>query len=107
MPSEALERIYTVNLGVKADERVLVFTDLIGENEDISGDERGRREALAGIAGDGADVAVAVLRKRRDPGLADRHAIVVVHHHRPGPVGMSIEPGREALRASGWSRGGA
>jgi len=55
MPSEALKRIYTVNLGVKADERVLVFTDLIGENEDISGDERGRREALAGIAGDVAD----------------------------------------------------
>jgi leucyl aminopeptidase (aminopeptidase T) len=55
MPSEALERIYSVNLGVKPDERVLVFTDLIGENEEVSDDERGRREALVGIASDVAD----------------------------------------------------
>lgn len=50
MPSEALEKIYTVNLGVQDDERVIVFTDIIGENEDISDDERGRRDALVDIA---------------------------------------------------------
>jgi leucyl aminopeptidase (aminopeptidase T) len=55
MPSEALERIYTVNLGVKAGERVMVFTDLVGEDEDITEDERGRRVALVGIARDVAD----------------------------------------------------
>lgn len=55
MPSEALEKIYTVNLGVKEDERVLVFTDLIGENEEVSDDERGRRQALVGIASDVAE----------------------------------------------------
>lgn len=55
MTSEALERIYTVNLGVKPDERVLVFTDLIGDSEEVSDDERGRRQALVGIASDIAD----------------------------------------------------
>lgn len=49
---ETLERIFTTNLGVKEDERVLVFTDLIGENEAISADEKGRREVLVGIARD-------------------------------------------------------
>jgi leucyl aminopeptidase (aminopeptidase T) len=55
MQSESLKRIYTVNLGVKAGERVLVFTDLVGEDEDITEDERGRRVALVGIARDVAD----------------------------------------------------
>ncbi|CAG1065532.1 hypothetical protein BAC1_01115 [uncultured bacterium] len=55
MPSESLKRIYTVNLGVKPGERVIVFTDLVGEDEDITEDERGRRVALVGIARDVAD----------------------------------------------------
>lgn len=55
MASSALERIYTVNLGVQDDERVLVFTDIIAANEDISDDERVRREALVDIANEVAD----------------------------------------------------
>lgn len=55
MPTEALKSIYTVNLGVRPDERVLVFTDLVGEDEQISMDERGRREALVDIANELAD----------------------------------------------------
>ncbi|CAG0987133.1 hypothetical protein ANRL3_02517 [Anaerolineae bacterium] len=55
MPSGTLESIYTVNLGVKAGERVMVFTDLVGEDEDITDDERARRVALVGIARDVAD----------------------------------------------------
>ena len=52
---ETLERIFKINLGVKEDERVLVFTDLIDENEAISADEKGRREVLVGIARDIAE----------------------------------------------------
>lgn len=49
---ETLEKIFTVNLGVRKDERVLVFTDLIGEDEDVSADEKKRRATLVGIARD-------------------------------------------------------
>lgn len=55
MASKALESIYTVNLGVQGDERVLVFADIVGENEQISADERARREALVDIANEVAD----------------------------------------------------
>lgn len=55
MPADALERIYTVNLGVQDDERVIVFTDTIGENENVSDDERFRRAALVDIANEVAD----------------------------------------------------
>lgn len=50
MPSGTLESIFTVNLGVKPGERVIVFTDLVGEDEDITADERTRRVALVDIA---------------------------------------------------------
>lgn len=52
---EVLEKIFTVNLGVKDWDRVLVFTDLIREDETISGDERQKREALRRIARDAAE----------------------------------------------------
>lgn len=53
---EVLEKIFTVNLGVKSRERVLVFTDLIREDETISDDERVRRETLRRIAQDVAEI---------------------------------------------------
>lgn len=48
--NEALKNIYTVNLGVKKDERALVFTDLIREDEEIDSVEREKREDLRKIA---------------------------------------------------------
>ncbi len=49
---EAIEGIFTVNLGVKRDERVVVFTDLVRDDESLSDDERRRRESLREIAGE-------------------------------------------------------
>src|SRR3972149_3837539 len=50
----AIREIFTVNLGVKKEERVLVFTDLIQPSESVTDDERKRRSALVDIARDGA-----------------------------------------------------
>lgn len=47
---EIIKKILTVNLGVKKDERVLVFTDLVREDEDLSAGERQRREGTRIIA---------------------------------------------------------
>lgn len=47
---EVIENIFTMNLGVKNWDKVLVFTDLITEEEKISDDEKRRREALRRIA---------------------------------------------------------
>lgn len=53
---EVIEKIFTVNLAVKKWEKVLVFTDLIREDEAVSDDERQRREALKRIAKEFAEV---------------------------------------------------
>lgn len=53
---EVLEKIFTINLGVKSWDRVLVFTDLIREGEKVGDDERKRREALRRISRDVAEV---------------------------------------------------
>jgi len=45
-----LESIFTVNLGVKKDEKVLVFTDLVREDEAIGEDEKERRSSLREIS---------------------------------------------------------
>jgi leucyl aminopeptidase (aminopeptidase T) len=46
-----IEKIFTVNLGVKKDEEVLVFTDIISQSgENIAEEERERRERLREIA---------------------------------------------------------
>lgn len=47
---EVIERIFTVNLGVRKNEKVLVFTDLINPAEDVSADEEKRRDSLREIA---------------------------------------------------------
>ncbi|MEW6408530.1 MAG: peptidase [Nitrospirota bacterium] len=45
-----IKNIYTINLGVKKHERVLVFTDRIRSDEEISDSDRERRERLIDIA---------------------------------------------------------
>jgi leucyl aminopeptidase (aminopeptidase T) len=47
---EVIKNILTVNLGVKSSERVLVFTDLVREDEAIDPGERKRREGTRQIA---------------------------------------------------------
>lgn len=47
---ESIENIFTVNLGVKKWEKVLVFTDIIREDEAVSDDEKLRRAGLGRIA---------------------------------------------------------
>ena len=50
MLTEPLRAIFTTNLGVRADERILVFTDRIPEGEVLDGREQSRREMLREIA---------------------------------------------------------
>lgn len=47
---KTIRAVFTVNLGVKKNERVLVFTDAIRDNETPSAEERKRRTALPEIA---------------------------------------------------------
>ncbi|MBI5286764.1 MAG: aminopeptidase [Deltaproteobacteria bacterium] len=54
--TEAIKGLYTTNLGVKKDERILVFTDIPSPDEDIAERERVRRERLPGLARMVADV---------------------------------------------------
>ncbi|HBG46097.1 MAG TPA: peptidase [Deltaproteobacteria bacterium] len=48
--SQAIKKIFTVNLAVKKEELLLVFTDIIGAGEPVSDDERQRRLSLVDIA---------------------------------------------------------
>lgn len=50
MNLKPLENIFKVNLKVKPYERVLLFTDLIREDEKLSQEEKQRREALRDVA---------------------------------------------------------
>lgn len=47
---DAVKRIFTVNLGVKRKERVLVFTDILNEDELVPKEEMGKRAELREIA---------------------------------------------------------
>ncbi|MDH4226795.1 MAG: aminopeptidase [Deltaproteobacteria bacterium] len=46
----AIDNIFTVNLGVKKTERVLVFSDIVRDEENIGTDERERREGSRRVA---------------------------------------------------------
>jgi len=48
--NKAMENIFTLNLGVRKDERVIIFTDTITADESPTEAERGRRLELAMIA---------------------------------------------------------
>ncbi len=50
MNLKPLENIFRVNLKVKPSERVLLFTDLIREDESLSAEEKQRREAIKDVA---------------------------------------------------------
>ena len=52
---KALEKIFTINLGVAQGERVLVFTDTIPDGLVIDDVERSRRDGLIKIARAAAD----------------------------------------------------
>ena len=53
--TEAILELYTANLGVKKDERVLVFTDTLLHDEDITEEDIKRRKALVDLARKVAD----------------------------------------------------
>ncbi len=50
MDEGVLKNILTVNLGVREDERVLIFTDIIGKDENPTREEKERRKNLRFIA---------------------------------------------------------
>ncbi|MCX8034087.1 MAG: hypothetical protein N3A00_02065, partial [Thermodesulfovibrio sp.] len=50
MNTEPLENIFRINLKVKPDEKVLIFTDLIRKDESLSEKEKERRKTLLDIA---------------------------------------------------------
>ncbi len=50
MLTDSIRAIFTTNLGVKRDESVLIFTDLVSEGESIDAEIRCRRERLRDIA---------------------------------------------------------
>lgn len=52
---KAIRNIFTTNLGIKKTERVLVITDLIREDEDVTLKERAQRGSLREIARDTAE----------------------------------------------------
>ncbi len=54
--NEAMKNIFTLNLGVRQDERVIVFTDTITPDETPTEEERRRREDLREIARELAEV---------------------------------------------------
>lgn len=53
---EALERLYTVNIGIRVGERTLVFSDTIRPDEKVTNKDRDRRERLYKIARMAAEV---------------------------------------------------
>ncbi|MBW7956310.1 MAG: aminopeptidase [Deltaproteobacteria bacterium] len=62
MPDNAIEKIFTVNLGVKKDEKVLVFTDLLEDPDTVPPEERKKREALVPLAKEVAEIGSALCK---------------------------------------------
>src|SRR3990172_1585164 len=56
---KAIENIFLVNLGVRRPERVLVFADVVREDEDIPGADRARREGARAVAKRAAEAGMA------------------------------------------------
>ncbi|HET6514471.1 MAG TPA: hypothetical protein VFG09_04870 [Thermodesulfovibrionales bacterium] len=63
MVTESIRAIFKTNLGIRRDERVLVFTDRIGETEIIDSQDWCRRERLRDIALLTAEIGKAFARK--------------------------------------------
>ena len=56
---KAIENIFLVNLGVRRPERVLVFADVIMDDESITKDDRVRREGARAVAKRAAEAGAA------------------------------------------------
>ena len=82
---DALKKIYTVNLGVRPDEKTLVFTDTITEAEEPDAVERGRREGLVKVA-----------RAARDAGMS--LGLTVLYREYPALGSPGTEPEEEMWR---------
>ena len=56
---KAIENIFLVNLGVRRPERVLVFADVVRDDEDVSEADRVRREGTRAVAKRAAEAGAA------------------------------------------------
>lgn len=77
--TESISSIYRVNLAIKKDERVLVFTDRINDSEVLDVNERCRRERLRDIAIFTAEVGNAFSKK-------------IIFHEYPSTMSHGAEP---------------
>ncbi len=82
MITKTIQAIYKVNLGVKRDERVLVFTDRITPSEVLAKDDACRRERLRDIALLTAEIGKAFTRK-------------IAYHEFAATGGHGVEPPEE------------
>lgn len=62
MLTKAIKEIYTANLDVKRDEKVIVFTDTLLSDEDTTEEDSKRRKALVGLTRQVADAGSEVCR---------------------------------------------
>jgi len=85
MVTESIRSIFTRNLGVTRQERVLVFTDRIRENEILEAHDRCRRERLRDLALLTAEIGKAFARK-------------VSFHEFPSTKGHGVEPPEDLWR---------
>ena len=83
---EALSNIFTLNLGVRRDERVLVFTDIPGGDEPTTEAERQRREDLRALAREAAEAGSAFCRTE--------------YAEYPSGGGHGVEPHEDLWRAA-------
>ncbi len=79
MLSDSIRAIYTTNLGVKREETVLVFTDLISEKELIDAKIQCRRERLRDIALLTAEIGKSFAKK-------------IIYHEYPSTMSHGTEP---------------
>jgi aminopeptidase len=87
MLTDSIRAIYTTNLGVKKNERVLVFTDLISEKELVDARDECRRERLRDIA---------LLTSETGKSYAKE----VIFREYPAPASHGVEPPEELWRAA-------
>ncbi len=87
MDEEVLRNVLTVNLGVKEDERVLLFTDLVGTDEAVSEDERTRRDGLRFVA-------------RRLKDVADGMGLRAIYEEFPAVGSHGAEPPRSLWKVA-------
>jgi aminopeptidase len=82
---ESIRAIYTTNLGIKQNERVLVFTDRVSEREILDVRDQCRRERLRDIALLTAEVGKSFTRK-------------ILFHEYPSTLSHGAEPPEEVWR---------